>query len=113
HEYFAGGHVVSIPRGGYEERVTVPKAEREIVDSAVRAAVQEGILWLTSGPASILGEEIPAGLLTDEATLQAPPSPISTMDVLPERLKEAWSDGATTAIAISAALSRRAGKVIP
>jgi hypothetical protein len=112
-EYFAGGHVASIPRGGYEERLTVPKAQREIVDSAVRAAVQAGILWLTSGPASILGEEIPVGLLTDEATLQAPPAPISTMDLLPERLPEAWSDGATTAVAISAALSRRAGKVIP
>lgn len=113
YEYFAGGRVVSIPREGYEERLTIPKAERAIIESAVRAAVQEGKLWLTSGPASILGEAIPAGLLTDEATLQAPPAPISTMDLLPERLPEAWSDGATTAIAISAALSRRAGKVLP
>jgi hypothetical protein len=111
--YFAGGRVVSIPREGYEERLAVPKAERAVVESAVRAAVCEGKLWLTSGPASILGEEIPAGLLTDEAALQAPPAPISTMDLLPERLPEAWSDGTTTAIAISAALSRRVGKVLP
>lgn len=112
-EYFAGGHLVAVPREGYEERLAVPKAERDIVESSVQTAVRDGKLWLTSGPASILAEEIPAGLLTDDAVLQAPLAPISTMDLLPERLPEAWSDGTTTAIAISAALSRRAGKVLP
>jgi hypothetical protein len=112
-DYFGGGRVVSIPRNGYQQQVAIPRAERGVVEAAVRAAVQEGRLWLTSGPASILGEEIPEGLLTDGAVLQAPPAPISTMDILPERLPEAWTAETTTAIAVSSALSARAGKVLP
>ena len=35
--------------------------------AAVAEAVNQGKLWLTSGQASILAEDIPAGLLTDDA----------------------------------------------
>src|SRR5713101_3567093 len=47
-EYFAGGHVVRIPREGYEEPVTIPQAEGEVIAAAVHTAIKEGTLWLTS-----------------------------------------------------------------
>jgi hypothetical protein len=110
---FFGGRVVKIQREGYEEPVTIPKAERALVESAVQTAVRESDLWLTSGPAGILAEEIPAGLLTDDARLQAPPQPIPAMDVLPENLPDAWSDKTTTALGISVALSKKMDKTLP
>jgi hypothetical protein len=112
-DYFSGGRIVKIQREGYEEPVTIPKAERALVESAVQTAVRESKLWLTSGPASILAEEIPVGLLTDDARLQPPPQPIPAMDVLPANLPEAWSDKTATALAISVALSKKMGKTLP
>lgn len=112
-EYFSGGRVIKIPRAGYEETVTIPKAERDVVEAAVTAAVERGSLWLLSGPASILGEKIPTGILADAARLLPPPLPIPTTDVLATTLPEAWSEGETTAIAISAALSQKAGETLP
>lgn len=111
--YFSGGQVVKVKREGYEEPLIIPKAEREVVEAAIKEAVKSGKLWLTSGPASILGEEIPAGLIAEDAILQAPPPPISARDILPEALPEAWSEGVTTALAISVALSKKAGKNLP
>jgi transcriptional regulator with XRE-family HTH domain len=111
--YFSGDCVVKSQKEGYEEPMTIPQAERAVVEEAVHSAVRDGKLWLTSGPASILAEEIPAGLLTDDARLQAPPQPIPTTDILPEILPEAWSGETTTALALSVALSKRAGKTLP
>ncbi|MBI2863489.1 MAG: ATP-binding protein [Chloroflexi bacterium] len=111
--YFAGGHVVNIQREGYEEPVAVPKSEQEVIETAVRSAVKTGKLWLTSGPASILAEEIPAGLLTEDAILQAPPPPLSPLEVMPEALPHAWEDGTTTAMSIAVGLSKKVGKTLP
>jgi hypothetical protein len=41
--------------------------ERLLVEGMVAEAVKQGKLWLTSGQASILAEEIPAGLFTYDA----------------------------------------------
>lgn len=127
-EYFAGGRTVTIPRGHYEEVLTVPKADREVVEPAVRAAVKAGKLWLTApGGASVLEEDIPAGILTEEAALSAPPEPIPATAVLPDALPAAWpagpaADGAaagpkrsspTSALAILTAASARAGVTLP
>jgi hypothetical protein len=112
-EYFVGGHVVPLPREGYEELVTIPQAEGEVIEAAVHAAVKEGTLWLTSGPASIFAEDIPAGILTDEALLHAPPQSVSALEVVEQNLPEAWSNGTTTALAVSTALSKKVGKTLP
>ena len=112
-EYFTGGHVVKIQREGYEEPVTVPKAPRTVVEASVQAAVKDGRLWLTAGSASILAEEIPAGILTDDAVLRAPPQPIPPLDIVPANLPEAWGEETTTALAISVAVSSKAGKTLP
>ncbi len=111
--YFAGGKVVKIPRDGYEDTVTVPKAERQVVELSITTAVEAGRLWLLSGPASILGEKIPAGILTDAAQLMPPPLAIPATDVLPPNLPEAWRGQETTALAISAALSQKLARTLP
>ena len=111
--YFGGGRVVKAKRDGYEDSVAIPKADPVALESAVGTAVKDGILWLVSGPASLLSEEIPAGLLTDDAVLLPPPEPISSLDLLPEKLPEAWSSDVTTALTIAAALSKRANRNLP
>jgi hypothetical protein len=111
--YFAGGKVVKIQKDGYEEPATVPKVEREVLCSAVAQAVEHGKLWLTSGQASILGEPIPAGLLTDDTQFQPPPPPIPTSDLMPPALPDVWADETTTALAIAGALSQKAGMKLP
>ena len=81
--YFSGGKVLKVARQGYDEPVTIPRASREAVDEAIGWAVKEGKLWLTNGPTSLLGEDIPSGLLVDDSRLQPPPSPIPATAVLP------------------------------
>ncbi len=111
--YFSGGTVVKVNKGGYEEPLTVPKANRETLTAAVAEAVRQGKLWLTSGQAGILAEEIPAGLLTDDAKLQSPPAPIPATDLTPSSLPEVWTGETTTALAIAVALSRKAAVNLP
>jgi hypothetical protein len=113
YDYFAGGHVVQVQKEGYSEPLMIPQAERAVVDAAIHAVVKEGKLWLTSGPVSICGEEIPVGLLTEDAVLQAPPAPLSPAEVLPENVGEAWQGEVTTALALSVALGKKFGKPLP
>ena len=63
YNYFRGENVVQVQKEGYMEPMIIPKAAIDIVDAAIQEAVEQGILWLISGPASILSEEIPAGLI--------------------------------------------------
>jgi Protein of unknown function (DUF499) len=112
-EYFHGGRTVKVRRDGYEDTLSIPRADRSVVEAAAKAAVKQGILWMTDGPASILGEEIPAGLLSDTSLLQAPPEPVPPSAILPKELADAWAGGTTTAIALAAALSRKAGETLP
>jgi len=111
--YFAGGKVVKLRKDGYDEPVTIPKASREAIYTAVEQAVEQGKLWLSSGQASILAESIPAGLLTDAAQLQSPPQPIPTSDVTPSALPDVWTGQTATALAIAVALSNEAGTNLP
>lgn len=112
-DYFTGGRTVAVPREGYEDTVVIPKCEAAAVEAAIGAAVERGTLWLTSGPASILGEPIPPGLLTPAATLQSPPDPVGVEELMKESIPGAWQDGTANALAISAALSAKRGKTLP
>ena len=112
-DYFSGGRTATVNKNGYTEKVTIPKASRETVMEAIHQAVLRSILWLTSGPTSVLGEEIPDGILTPQARLQAPPPPISATAILPHQLAEAWTNSTTTGLAIYESLSKRAGKNLP
>ncbi len=112
-DYFAGGKVVQVDRGGYKEPVSNPKATRAVVEKAISAAVETGSIWLQSGPASILGESIPAGVLTPAAKLSRPPTVIAAAEILPENLPGAWQNDETNGWAIATALSQKTGKTLP
>ncbi len=112
-DYFRGGKSVQVDKGGFTDAVPVPKAAAQVVNSAIEAAVASGKVWLLSGPASLLGEPIPAGVLSSAALLRIPPEPISAAAILPENLPVAWQGGVTTALAILTALSQKAGRNLP
>jgi hypothetical protein len=111
--YFSGGNVIRVARQGYDEPFTIPRASREVLDGAITWSVKEGKLWLSDGPTSLYAEEVPAGLLRDEARLQPPPSPIPATDITPVNLPDAWVGETATAQAIADALSAKAGKILP
>lgn len=112
-DFFGGSTVVQVDRGGYQEPMRIPKAEKLVVERTVSAAVEQGVLWLLSGPASILAEPIPAGILTANAKLYSPPTPIPAAGILPENLPDAWKYGKTSGLSIATALSFKAGKTLP
>jgi len=111
--HFDGTKVVQVQREGYQEPMHIPKAAPAVVHKAVEEAVQADIVWMTSGPTSVLGEPVPAGTLTDAAVLRLPPEPIPAPDILPENLPDAWKNGAATALSIATALSQKAGHTLP
>lgn len=113
HDYFAGGRVVQVQRPGYQELLTIPGCDPPVVDRAVCAAVSSGDLWLTNGPASVLGEDVPPGVLTPDTVVQAPPAPIPAPELLPGNLTSAWQQGTTNALALATALAQAAGKNLP
>jgi hypothetical protein len=111
--HFAGGVVVKVDRGGYEEPVTNPRASAEVVDAAVLAAVKEGKLWLTAGPASLWREDVPAGVLTGDAVLHAAPPPLGAAQLLPAALPDAWKDGTSSAETLAVVLAQKQGVNLP
>jgi len=112
YRYFSGSIRI---QGEYEgETKAVPRAERSVVNEAIQAAVKEKRLWFLVGQASLLAEDVPIDLLTDEATLQAPPPPLAARDVIPDNVPEAWKGSReTTARDIAGALSAKAGRALP
>ena len=111
--YFSGDKTVAVDRGGFVEHMPIPRAPATVVDAALAAAVKEGRLWVTVGPASLLAEDVPPGMLVASAVLRAPPKPIGPTELVPDRLPAAWAGGATTALALLTALSLRDGVNLP
>jgi hypothetical protein len=112
YRYFSGSTRIQGEYAG--ETKAVPRAERNVVNETIQAAVKEKRLWFLVGRASLLAEDVPADLLTDEATLQAPPPPLAARDVIPDNVPEAWKGSReTTARDIAEALSTKAGKALP
>ncbi|MFW5652804.1 MAG: DUF499 domain-containing protein [Planctomycetota bacterium] len=112
-DYFSGSTIVQVDRGGFTEPMHIPKAPEKVVKDAIGGAVESGLVWLVSGPASVLAEEIPTGVLTDAAELRVPLSPIPAPEILQENLPDAWEDGRTTAMAIATALSQQKQHTLP
>lgn len=112
-EYFNGSNIVQVDRHGYLEPIYIPKAEQQAVEKAIATAVESGFVWLISGPASILGEPIPAGVLNTNAKLYIPPEIIAAAEILPENLPGAWSNNSATGLSIATALSNAKGKTLP
>lgn len=112
-DFFSGGKKMKISTGGYDEEIDVPIVPREVIDKAINEAVKSQSLWILSGSASIMGEDVPAGLLTDDAILMLPPVPIPYFEIMPINLPDAWSSGTTTAWNISILLSKKKGMNLP
>ena len=112
-DYFTGSNVVQVQRNGYMEPLSIPKASDEVVKASITQAVESGALWLTNGPASILAEPIPAGVLTEQATIQKAPAMIAAAEILPENLPQAWSNEEATGLSIATALSQKFGQTLP
>ena len=70
-------------------------------------------MWLTSGPASILKEPVPAGVLSASAILRPPPERIDVAELMTDSIPNAWKDGKANALAIATALSTRRGLTLP
>ena len=112
-DYFGGSHSVTVPREGYEDTVFIPKCEARDVENAIAEAVQQGLVWLINGPASILNEPVPDGVLNPSATLHPPPEPIGVQELMESSIPDAWKDGKTNALAIITALSAQRGRSLP
>jgi hypothetical protein len=116
--YFTGSKYVTTRRAAadgtmYDETVPIPSARIDSVQAGVKAAVEAGKLWLVSGVASICGEPIPTGVLTDAALLYPPPQPIDVNRLSSEQLPAAWQGNQTTALGLANQLSVAAGKALP
>jgi hypothetical protein len=111
--FFDGKTIVQVQRDGYMEPLPIPKASIEVLKTAVTQAVESGLLWLTNGPASVLAEPIPAGVLTEQAMIQKPPIQIMAAEILPETLPQAWTNEEATALSIATALSQQFGQTLP
>ena len=112
-DYFSGTTIVQVDKGGFQEPVPVPKASPDVVNAAIGEAVEAGKVWLLSGPASLLAETIPGGVLTATSTLCVPPTMIAVPEILPANLPSAWQGDEANALAVATALSQKAGKTLP
>jgi hypothetical protein len=112
-DYFNGATVVQVDKGGFQEPVPVPKASADVVNAAIGEAVEAAKVWLLSGPASLLAEPIPPGVLAPTSMLCVPPAVINVAEILPANLPTAWTGEETNALAIATGLSQKAGKTLP
>ena len=113
HSYFEGGRAVEVPKEGYEDTFFIPACGPDQVNEAISQAVAQGSIWMTNGPASILGEAIPAGVLTPAAVLRRPPDQIAVGELMAEEIADAWQDGKSNALAIMTAISAKRGMNLP
>ncbi len=106
-DLFDGTKTIKVPQSGFEETMHIPMASPDVVEVAIKEAIETGHVWMLSGPASLLEQEVPRGLLSDDARLRQPPEPIKTLDIIPPNLKEAWKDGQASAYSIALFLSKK------
>ena len=112
-EYFNGSTVVQVDVGGYQESQQVPRATPQAMEMAAITAVESGSVWLISGPASILGEPVPPGILTPASVLRVPPVAIAPAEIMPAILGDAWKDGMASGLSLATALSQKVGRTLP
>ena len=112
-KYFAGGHVATIARDGYEDHLPIPFCPSDIVVEAVAEAVTDGTLWVTNPPATVWKEPVPAGTLSPNAVLRPAPEPVPAQDLTEEVLAEAWSKNRTNGLALTQALCQKRSAMVP
>ena len=112
-KYFAGGHVATIPKEGYEEYASIPACPRDTVLEAVHRAIEHGIIWMTNPPATSWKEPVPAGALSNKATLHPPPPAVTPQNLTKEAVPAAWQDDRTNGLALTQALSQKRSTALP
>ena len=95
--------------GGSAPRVTSP----EVIDKAVRATVQRGLLMARADGKVYLRQALPDGPLPAGLDLLLPPPPVRGSDLGPRELPEAWDEAKTGLAAMASALSTRRGHAVP
>jgi len=95
--------------GTHAPHVTSP----EVIDKAVRASVQRGMLMARSDGKVFLRQAIPEGPLPHDLELLVPPPPVHGADLGPKELPEAWSERQAGLAALAKAISTRRGHSIP
>lgn len=66
-----------------------------------------------SGPTSILGEPIPAGILNPACRLCVPPARIGAAEILPANLPDAWKEDKASGLSVATALSIKSNRTYP
>lgn len=113
YNYFGGQHAITVPMEGYDDTIFISGCESSLVNEAVSDAVAQGILWMVSGPTSVLNEPVPAGTLNSAAQLRPPPERVEVQDLTKDHIPEAWVDGKANGLAIMTNLSTKRGVVLP
>ena len=80
-------------------------ATPEVVDTAVRAAVEKGLLMARLDGANLVREPLPEGPLSEALELLPPPPPTRAADLTPQALPQAWEQNQTTLQALADALA--------
>lgn len=111
--YFDGTTTITVARGDYSETIHVPKAGGAVLEMAVANAVDKGLVWLVSGPTSLLAEKVPLGIIAQNSLLRSPPEPIAPPRLLPGVIPEAWNDGKTSALSLLLHLSKASPMPLP
>ena len=112
-KYFAGGHVATVPRDGYEDYLSIPACPDHIVLDAVGKAVEDGTLWVTNPPATSWKEPVPTGTLNPAATVHPPPDRVEPRHLTEEEVPTAWSDKRTNGLALTQALCQKRASPVP
>lgn len=107
--YFSGSHTIDIAEEDWTISRAIPKCGESTILDAIAQAVESGLIWVISGPASIWKEKPPVGVINKMASILTKPDPIAVADILPETLPEAWTGDQATALSIQQALSRAKG----
>jgi len=88
-------------------------AAADVLDAAVRTAVQRGALMARLDSDSLFREPLPDGPLPVALELLPPPPLIHGADLTPQALPEAWEDDQATLQAIADTLAARHGYNLP
>ena len=111
--YFAGGHVAKIPKEGYDEYASIPACRSDTVLNAVGKGIERGIIWMTNPPATSWKEPVPAGALSDKATLHPPPPAVTPQNLTREAVPAAWEGDRTNGLALTQVLSQERSTALP
>ncbi len=112
-KYFAGGHVATIPRDGYDDQIPIPACPEGVVLNAVEAGVRDGTLWITNHSASCWKEDLPAGIVIENVKLRPPPDPVLPRDLVKEAVPSAWSNDSTNGLKLTKALRQKRPVALP